>query len=101
MVRADGIASMIDLFLPSSNTTVIYGADANDQAGIEFSSGDINGDRYADIIIGAFYANGPGNGRLTSGEVWIIYGIAAGLGSSIDLASPPGNTFSHIWRGCR
>ena len=69
--------------------SVIYGADAGDRAGGKVSSGDINGDGYDDVILGAYSADGPVGNRFSSGEAWIIYGLAAGLGASIDLASPP------------
>ncbi len=95
VVNGDAVisASFIDLSTPPpTETTVIYGPDSNDFAGTHVTSGDINGDGYDDVILSAPYGDGPSNGRIDSGEVWVIYGHAGGLSSVIDLNSPPGNT---------
>ena len=48
------------------------GAAAGDQAGISVSSaGDVDGDGQADLLIGAFLADGGGG---SSGEAYLLYG---------------------------
>jgi len=65
---------------------VIYGDDAQDQSGFPVSSGDINGDGYDDVIIGAFYAD-PAGGT-DAGETYVIFGSAAPP-AVIDLNDSP------------
>ena len=50
------------------------------------SAGDINGDGYDDVIIGALWADSIGNSRLNDGEAYVIFGKQSGL-ADIDLAS--------------
>jgi len=63
---------------------IIYGDDANDWSGNCVSSGDINGDGYDDVIIGAFSANPAG--RSEAGETYVIFGSDAPP-ASVDLNS--------------
>ncbi len=74
----------------SSVDTVINGIDVSDNMGESVSNaGDINGDGYDDVIIGARSAE-PGN----SGEAYVLFGKAGGLGSTVntsDLATGGGN----------
>ncbi|MCK5560230.1 MAG: FG-GAP repeat protein, partial [Thermoplasmata archaeon] len=51
---------------------------------ISIATGDINGDGIDDIIMGAYSANGPSNGRLSCGEAYIVYGNTT-LPSEIDI----------------
>jgi len=64
----------------------IYGAEKQDRAGAALSIGDVNGDGYDDLLIGASYANGPYNGRTWGGEVYAILGSDA-IGIAPDLKS--------------
>ncbi len=64
----------------------ILGDDADDISGYSVSSGDINGDGYADVIIGAPYADPAG--RMDTGETYVIFGSAAPSGT-VDLNSVP------------
>ncbi|MDV4169267.1 hypothetical protein [Rhodovulum sp. FJ3] len=58
----------------------IQGDEAFDRAGYSVSSaGDVNGDGFDDLIVGAPFANG------TEGEAYVIYGSATGV--DIDLSS--------------
>jgi PKD repeat protein len=72
---------------------VIHGAEAGDDSGISVSfAGDINGDNFDDLIIGAAFADGLGNTRLSAGDTYVLFGhdgpfpavdladIAAGMG---------------------
>ncbi len=62
---------------------VIYGADTIDCSGRSVSSaGDINGDGFDDIIIGAFRADGPGAApgtRNNAGDSYVVFGSGAGF----------------------
>ena len=81
------LAAIDAMALPSS-VTLIYGADDLDFFGTEVFTGDVNGDGYADAIVGAQYGDGPANGRANCGEVAIIWGGPAIGGHVIDLAAP-------------
>jgi uncharacterized repeat protein (TIGR01451 family) len=64
----------------------IFGADEDDRAGAPVSSGDVNGDGYDDLLIGASYANGPQNRRTWAGEVYVVLGWDS-IGSAAQLQS--------------
>ncbi len=66
---SDSPSSNVDLSTQPADIT-IYGDDAEDFSGSAVSSGDVNGDGYADLIIGAHFAN-PG-GRYDAGETYLI-----------------------------
>jgi hypothetical protein len=52
----------------------IFGADADDLLGFALQAADVNGDSRADLIIGAFWADGPANDRPNAGEAYVVYG---------------------------
>lgn len=58
--------------IPSIKGFKIYGADAGDNLGTVGRSGDVNGDGYIDLIIGARKAS-P-NGVYSAGKTYIIFG---------------------------
>jgi Ca2+-binding RTX toxin-like protein/acid phosphatase family membrane protein YuiD len=71
--------------LDGSNGFRIVGIDSNDYSGFSVSTaGDVNGDGYDDIIIGAYLAD-P-NGNLSAGESYVVYG-GANFTSSLDLSN--------------
>ena len=75
--------------LDGSNGFTINGVDLGDGAGLSVSgAGDVNGDGFADVIVGAPYA-GP-NANSSVGESYIVFGSNSGS-SSIDLSSLDGN----------
>ena len=75
--------------LIGSNGFRLDGIDAYDWSGSSVSSaGDINGDGFDDVIIGAFGAD-PG-GNVQAGESYVVFGKAAGFNASLDLASLDG-----------
>ncbi len=63
---------------------IIYGIEGNDSMGF-ISTGNINGNDFDDLIIGAPAAYGPSNSRRWCGEIYIINGDSS-LSSTIDLA---------------
>jgi hypothetical protein len=69
---------------PSAADMIIYGDDSYDRFGYSVSSGDINGDGYDDIIIGAPYASPAGGTE--AGETYVIFGSAAPP-ATVDLNS--------------
>ena len=65
---------------------VINGIDAYDFSGVSVSSaGDVNGDGFDDILIGAF--GGDPNGNSGAGESYIVFGRTTGFDASLDLSS--------------
>lgn len=82
--KADGFASTIDLAnLDGADGFALHGIDSGDRAGRAVSSaGDLNGDGFSDIVIGAY--NGDANGS-NSGELYVVFGKAAGFSADIEL----------------
>jgi len=74
----------IDLARRDADMTV-FGRNATDQLGSVVVSAEVNGDSFADLVIAAPQADGPGNGRNNSGEVYIFFGSTT-LPERIDLA---------------
>ena len=88
--KAGGFASNIGLgSLDGGNGFRLNGIDANDQSGTSVAAaGDVNGDGFGDLIVGAPGAN-P-NGDFQAGESYVVFGRAGGFGASLDLASLDG-----------
>lgn len=82
---------VIDLAdLDGSIGFVIPGLEAGDLAGRSVSSGgDVNGDGFDDLIIGAYGAD-P-DGKSFAGTSYVVFGKAGGFGTSFDLASLDGS----------
>ncbi len=85
--KSVGFASTFDLAtLDGSNGFRLDGAAANDWAGHSIhSAGDINGDGFDDLILGAPYAD-P-NGITDSGSSYVLFGKATGFASAITLSA--------------
>ncbi len=87
-----GGRQVIDLAtLSAAQGFVIQDGVANDQAGFAVSSaGDINGDGFDDLLVGARYGSGGG---VKAGDTYVLFGSASGFGTDvggrqvIDLAS--------------
>ena len=71
---------------PPPGVITIYGARAGSRTGIWTDVGDIDGDGFADIVMGADQINRDGSNH--AGGACILFG-GASLPSVIDLASPP------------
>ena len=84
---APGTEGVLDLeALNGSNGFILTGIDAGDQSGGSVSSaGDVNGDGYDDLIIGARYA--APNGDTAAGETYIVYGGATGTESLVPVTA--------------
>ncbi len=89
--KASGWSST--LALSSLNGTTGFrldGVTADDQSGISVSSaGDVNGDGFADLIVGAYQADPNGN---QSGSSYVVFGRAGGWSSTMALSSLDGTT---------
>ncbi|MFW3146318.1 MAG: putative Ig domain-containing protein [Thermoplasmatota archaeon] len=74
---------MMDSSLSDANASFI-GEDVDDKSGFSVAgAGDVNGDGYDDIIIGA---PGDEGGGLISGQTYMIFGREAGWSPDIDLS---------------
>ena len=83
-----GVLNLSDL--DGTNGFILNGIDAGDRSGFSVSSaGDVNGDSYDDLIIGADWADPNGD---SSGETYIVYGGASapGTGGVLDLSDLDG-----------
>ena len=90
--NAPGTGGVLDLSdLDGTNGFILNGIDAGDRSGFSVSSaGDVNGDGYDDLIIGAFGANS--NRDSDAGETYLVYGgaNASGTGGVLDLSDLDG-----------
>ena len=88
--RASGFGASLDLAsLDGTNGFRLDGIDSGDRSGGSVASaGDVNGDGFADLIIGAPFAD-PG-GAYSAGESYVVFGRASGFGASFDLATLDG-----------
>jgi hypothetical protein len=70
--RELGEVPVLDLAAGSAFT--MHGASAGDLAGFALGAGNLNGDEAEDLVVGAFFAAGPGDLRPLAGETYVIYG---------------------------
>ena len=71
---------------PPPGVIAIYGPQSGGRMGIWIDEGDVDGDGFADIVIGSDQINAGGAQHV--GGAYIVFG-ASNLPSIIDLASPP------------
>lgn len=72
---------------------IFGGIDAADFLGSVIFVGDVNGDRIEDLILGVPQGSGPGNARIGSGEVYVIFGSRTMSGARDLERQPPDTTF--------
>jgi len=89
--RSSDFSSSLDLSdLDGDNGFVINGADERDVSGNAVSgAGDVNGDGFEDVVIGA--ASADPNGRINAGEGYVVFGRSGGFGSALDLSTLEGS----------
>ncbi|GAB2175797.1 M10 family metallopeptidase C-terminal domain-containing protein [Dongia sp. agr-C8] len=87
---AQGVPAELDLgTLNASSGFRILGAAGGDAAGYSVqAAGDVNGDGFADIVLGAAYADAHGT---DSGAAYVIFGKSGGFGATIDLSTLNGS----------
>ncbi|HQZ66160.1 MAG TPA: Calx-beta domain-containing protein, partial [Planctomycetaceae bacterium] len=69
------LAATIDLATLGSAGITIFGAAADDHSGVSVSSaGDVNGDGFDDLLIGAYWADASGNAKFSAGDSYVIFG---------------------------
>ena len=88
--KASGFAANLDLSsLDGSNGFKLSGVAAGDQSGCSVASaGDVNGDGFADLIVGASGADPHGT---DSGASYVVFGKASGFAANLDLSSLDGS----------
>ncbi|SEF78142.1 integrin alpha [Nitrosomonas ureae] len=87
--KASGFDATLDLSsLDGNNGFRLDGAAAYDYSGTVSSAGDVNGDGFADLIVGAIGADSNGN---NSGSSYVVFGKAAGFSATLDLSSLDSN----------
>ena len=75
----------LDLGQLNGSGVELVGAEEEDEAGFSLSgAGDVNGDGFDDLVVGAFRAD-PDD-RQKAGEVYVVYG-GSGLPKSVDLGA--------------
>jgi len=89
--KAGGFGATLDLSTLNGTTGFqISGAAAGDYAGWSVSSaGDVNGDGFDDLIVGAYRADPNGS---NSGAAYVVFGTAGGFAATLDLSTLNGTT---------
>ena len=88
--KAGGFAANLDLSTLNGTTGFkISGAAGNDYSGHAVAAvGDVNGDGFDDLIIGAFHASGGGNPK--AGATYVVFGKAGGFAANLDVSTLDG-----------
>ncbi|MEQ1815724.1 MAG: hypothetical protein ABL861_04505, partial [Nitrosomonas sp.] len=88
--KADGFSADLNLrSLDGSNGFRLDGEAADDYSGQSFSTaGDVNGDGFDDLIVGASHADPDG---YDSGSSYVVFGKASGFSAAMNLSSLNGS----------
>ncbi|MEQ1743611.1 MAG: integrin alpha [Candidatus Nitrotoga sp.] len=88
--QASGFSATMNLSsLNGSNGFRLDGETANDYSGASVSTaGDVNGDGFDDLIVGAHGADPNGS---SSGSSYVVFGQASGFSAAMDLSSLDGS----------
>ncbi|MBK9663864.1 MAG: FG-GAP repeat protein [Nitrosomonas sp.] len=87
--KAAGFDAAMNLSdLDGSNGFRLDGEAASDRGRSVSNAGDVNGDGFDDVIIGAHYANPNGN---DSGSSYVVFGKASGFDATMNLSDLDGN----------
>ncbi|ALQ50861.1 VCBS repeat-containing protein [Nitrosomonas ureae] len=87
--KASGFDATMNLSgLDGSNGFRLNGVANNDSSGVVSSAGDVNGDGFDDVIIGA---PGADNNDLSSGSSYIVFGKASGFDATMNLSGLDGS----------
>ena len=85
-VHAASNPTVVDL-MTDTDAVRIVGEELGDKLGEKACGCDINGDGIDDLIVGAREADGPQNGRLRGGEVYVVYGRRGKWAGPLDFAT--------------
>jgi hypothetical protein len=88
--KASGFTATLNLStLNGSDGFKLLGETAGDYSGSSVSgAGDVNGDGFDDLIVGAFGADANGS---TSGSSYVVFGKGSGFAASLDLSTLTGS----------
>ena len=88
--QSSGLVSSFDLnSLDGTNGFAIHGISDSDRSGVSVAAaGDVDGDGFDDLIIGAY--RGDPNGTSAAGESYVVFGQPSGFSPVIDLSSLDG-----------
>lgn len=92
---SDGRSSgIVDAAQNPPSIKTLIGADSGDLLGTSVAAGDVNGDGFSDVLIGAAGDDGPSNSRFNAGAAYLVFGssrfdLRADL-NTLDGAPPAG-----------
>jgi Ca2+-binding RTX toxin-like protein len=88
--KTTGFAANVNVStLNGSNGFRMTGAAASDFSGVSVSSGDVNGDGFSDLVIGAWFANVTGPYTF-EGATYVVFGNDTGFGANVNLSGLDG-----------